>query len=138
MRRLLFTLIGFTLTFPLSALERQPAAEYHARRVAVAQKLHGGAALIFGADEPSAEYETWRQDETFYYLTGWNEPGAALLILAELPAKDAKPGSEDAQVPHEPYREILFLPVRNLRMEKYTGEKLTAAKSRCGSIGGSR
>src|SRR5437660_6813386 len=67
-------------------LERQPASEYHARRVAVANKIPGGVTLIFGADEPSLEYESWRQDEDFYYLTGWDEPGAALLVETAIPA----------------------------------------------------
>ena len=44
------------------ALEKQPTAEYHARRVALAAKLHGGAALLFGNDEPQEEYQSWRQD----------------------------------------------------------------------------
>jgi hypothetical protein len=40
-----------------AASERQPASEYHARRVALAAKLGGGAALIFGANEPGMEYD---------------------------------------------------------------------------------
>ncbi len=102
-----------------TALERQPDQAYHARRVALAAKLEGGRALLFGADEPSAEYLDFRQDEDFYYLTGWNEPGAALVVIAPVPASAAQPA--------EPYREILFLPQRNLRMELYTGVKLDAA-----------
>jgi Xaa-Pro aminopeptidase len=58
----------------------------------------------------------YRQDSDFYYLTGWNEPGAALLIVGA----DAKAASP------RPYSETLFLPTRNLRMEKYTGVKLDA------------
>ena len=59
----------------------------------------------------------YRQDDDFYYLTGWNEPGAALLIAAE-----------DAKAPTaRSYTEILLLPTRDLRLEKYTGVKLDAA-----------
>ena len=98
------------------ALEKQPAATYHARRVALAEKLQGGAAVLFAAEEPLLDFMPYRQDEDFYYLTGWNEPGAALMILSEA-ATAAQPRK---------YREVLFLPTRNLRMEKYTGIKLDA------------
>ena len=57
------------------ALEKQPAATYHARRVALAEKLQGGAAILFAAEEPLLDFMPYRQDEDFYYLTGWNEPG---------------------------------------------------------------
>jgi Xaa-Pro aminopeptidase len=98
------------------SLTKQPASVYRARRVALADKLHGGVAVLFAAEEPLLDLMPYRQDEDFYYLTGWNEPGAALLIVG--PAADApSPRS---------YKEILFLPTRNLRMEKYTGEKLGA------------
>lgn len=99
------------------ALEKQPATTYHARRVALAQKLNNGVAILFAGEEPLLDFMPYRQDEDFYYLTGWNEPGAALMIVADAP-KAAQPRT---------YREVLFLPTRNLRMEKYTGVKLDAA-----------
>lgn len=105
------------------ALEKQPAQEYRARRVAVASKLNGGVALIFAADEPDEEYLSWRQGEDFYYLTGWNEPGAALLIEAATPSANAPRIADESSSP-EPYREILFLPIRNPRQEKYKGTQL--------------
>ncbi|MGH9562957.1 MAG: aminopeptidase P N-terminal domain-containing protein, partial [Terracidiphilus sp.] len=58
-----------------------------------------------------------RQDSDFYYLTGWNEPGAALLIVSEAPQAPAP----------RAYEEILFLPSRDLHMETYTGVKMDAA-----------
>ncbi len=102
-----------------SALDRQPTAIYHARRVALADKLNGGVAVLFANEEPSIEYQDYRQDEDFYYLTGWNEPGAALVVEAPVPATPGHPA--------RPYREVLLLPTRNLRMELYTGVKLDAA-----------
>lgn len=107
-------------------LESQPAATYHARRVALARNLQGGAAILFAAEEPLLDFMPYRQDEDFYYLTGWNEPGAALLILANTPSSTQTAG----------YREILFLPTRNLRMEKYTGVKLDAATPNAAKIAG--
>ncbi len=100
------------------AIEKVSNAEYRARRVALAGKLKGGAALLFAADEPAVDFSPYRQDEDFYYFTGWNEPSAALLVEAAVPA--------DGTMPAEPYKEILFLPTRNLRLEKYTGAKIDA------------
>jgi Xaa-Pro aminopeptidase len=112
----------FSSTYRLPALDKEPASDYHARRVALAAKLGGGVALMFGAKEPEMEYESWRQDEDFYYLTGWNEPGAVLVI-------------EAASAP-DPYREILFLPVLNPRFEKYKGEQLDPTNPEAGRIAG--
>jgi Xaa-Pro aminopeptidase len=114
----------------LSALERQPNATYQARREALAHQLHGGVALIFGNYEPTMEYQDYRQDEDFYYLTGWNEPGAALIVADAVPARAGKPAL--------PHREVLLLPERNLRDELYTGVKLDAASPNVTSITGVR
>jgi Xaa-Pro aminopeptidase len=108
-------LLFLTLIAPVArGLEKQPVSTYHARRVALAEKLQGGVAVLFAAEEPLLDFMPYRQDSDFYYLTGWNEPGAALMVLS------------DAMQAHK-YREVLFLPTRNLRMEKYTGVKLDAA-----------
>ncbi len=64
----------------LHALEKQPASVYHARRAALAVKLQGGVAVLFAADEPLLDFMPYRQDSDFYYLTGWTEPGAALMV----------------------------------------------------------
>src|ERR1700756_3734845 len=108
----------FCLIFSLHvfALTRQPASDYHDRRVRLAKKLDGGVAVLFAAEQPQLDFMPYRQDPDFYYLTGWNEPGAALLIQSATPAENGKPA--------RPYREILFLPTRNIRMERYTGAKL--------------
>ena len=105
------------------ALEKQSSTNYHARRVALGSALHGGVAILFAAQEPALDFDPYRQDSDFYYLTGWNEPGAALLIVG--PASEPeRPG----QVAHwREYKEILFLPTRNLRTETYTGAKMDAA-----------
>jgi Xaa-Pro aminopeptidase len=102
------------------SLDKQPASVYRARRVALAAKLHNGVAVLFAAEEPVLDFMPYRQDEDFYYLTGWNEPGAALLIVADSPVG---PAGQPART----YSESLFMPTRDLRMEKYTGVKLDAA-----------
>ncbi len=122
MRAALSAALALLLTIAapsLSALERQPESVYQGRRAALAYELHGGVAILFGNYEPAMEYQDYRQDEDFYYLTGWNEPGAALLIADAAPARGSRPAHA--------YREILLLPERNLRQELYTGPKLDAA-----------
>src|SRR5271155_2131251 len=105
------------------ALDSVPKAEYRQRRGKLAAQLHGGSALIFAAHEPPLEFQDYRQDEDFYYLSGSNEPGGALLIIGDGPATTNRLGLVAAHA----YREILFLPMRNLVREKYTGRKIDAA-----------
>jgi Xaa-Pro aminopeptidase len=105
------------------SLESVPQSEYHARRVSLGAALRGGSAVIFAAYEPPMEYQDYRPDEDYYYLTGATEPGGALLIMGEGPATTTRLGP----LPAHPYREILFLPSRNPIREKYTGLKMDAA-----------
>jgi Xaa-Pro aminopeptidase len=118
--------LAFTLLAAGSALalESVPKAEYRQRRIALSEKLQGGAALVFAAEEISPDFLPFRQDADFYYLSGWNEPGAALLVIGPGPATTTRLGT---LVPVHAYREILFLPARNLVTEKYTGIKMDAA-----------
>jgi Xaa-Pro aminopeptidase len=100
------------------ALERQPNSDYHARREKLAAKTDGGAVLLFAPNEAEGPNDLYgyRPDNDFYYLTGWPEPGAALLIV---PAAESQ-GNNAAH----PYTEILFLPAHNYSQEKWTGPKL--------------
>jgi len=117
-RLVAFVLLAAAAALPssLHALEKQPANVYRARRVALAERLRGGVAVLFAGEEPLLDFMPFRQDSDFYYLTGWDEPGAALMVVANAP-QAASPRT---------YREVLFLPARDLRMEKYTGVKLGA------------
>src|ERR1700761_232142 len=118
------TLLVFLMAVQIGyALDSVPKAEYRQRRVKLAAQLHGGSALIFAAHEPPFEYQDYRQDEDFYYLTGSNEPGGALLIIGDGPATTNRLGPVAAHV----YREVLFLPMRDHIREKYTGVKMDAA-----------
>lgn len=107
------------------ALDSVPKPEYRTRRSALAERLTNGIAILFAAEEPVLDFMPYRQDEDFYYLTGWNEPGAALVVIASAPAIAATDISPAR--PARPYREVLFLPTRQLRTEKYTGVKMDAA-----------
>ena len=111
-------LILLLSVIPAGALDRQPNADYRARRVALTGKTNGGLVVLFAAVEAEGPNDLYgfRQDNNFYYLTGLNQPGAALLIAPEIAGADDKPS--------RPYTEILFLPGHNYSQEKWTGPKL--------------
>ena len=116
-RRILCQLLVAIVFLPrlASALDRQPNADYRARRVALSRKTNGGVVVLFAAVEAEGPNDLYgfRQDNNFYYLTGLTEPGAAVLITPEVAGDKTRP-----------YTEILFLPGRSLSQEKWTGPKL--------------
>src|SRR5689334_19658054 len=110
MRKLSFLICSWILIAGIcaNATERQNNADYRARRVALAKQLEGGTLVLFAPTEAEGPNNLYgfRQEDNFYYLTGWSEPGAAILINAN------------------PYTEILFLAEHNVTQEKWTGPKL--------------
>ena len=108
LRKLAFVLAILTIT--AAATERQNNADYRARRQALATAMSAdhGSLILFAPVEPEGQNDLYgfRQENNFYYLTGWPEPGAAILITSD------------------PYREVLFLPEHNATQEKWTGPKL--------------
>jgi Xaa-Pro aminopeptidase len=117
MRKMLFSLCVLLFACSAAALDRQAGADYHARREALAKKAGGLVVLLAPLEGRDAVYE-FRQEDNFYYLTGVTIPGAGLLVA---PSAEAHGDS-----PARAYTEILFLPPRNLRLEKYTGRQLGA------------
>lgn len=117
MRKVLLCLAGILLLGAAQGLDRQPNVDYHARREALAKKAGGVIVLVAPLEKMDAVYG-FRQEDNFYYLSGITVPGAALLIS---PAADAQ-----GEMPARSYTEILFLPPRNLRLEKFTGPQLGA------------
>ena len=120
-RRLFWYAVAFSLIlicWPALGRERQPNSDYHARREKLAAKLDGGVALLFAPPEPAGPNDVYGYypDPNFYYLTGWSEPGAAVLVASAVEAKNDNPV--------RPYTEILFLPQRNYSQERWTGPKL--------------
>ncbi len=108
------------------ALDRQPNSDFRARRQALASKANGGAVLLFASNEAEGPNDLYgyRPDDNFFYLSGWSEPGAALLIVG------GDSGEDHA------YTEILFLPNHNPSQEKWTGPKLGADNPDAGKITG--
>ena len=57
-----------------------PREEIAARRQALVQQMGDGVFIYMGAEEPSASWSAFAQESRFRYLTGYDEPGAMLVI----------------------------------------------------------
>ncbi len=84
--------------------------DYQARREALRKALPETVIVLKGGVESAKDVQDVRapffQEPNFYYITGWNQPGARLLIDA--------------------HREILFLPGHDAEREKWTGPRQAA------------
>ncbi len=83
MRCLLVCLTLLSLPAALAAREREPNSVYAARRARLEAQL-SAPIVVFGftGKESSAPSYVFLQEPNFYYLTGDNEEGAAVLLLA--------------------------------------------------------
>jgi Xaa-Pro aminopeptidase len=76
--------------------------EYRARRDALRKAVPEGVIVLSGATQEIEDLRSpFFQEPNFYYLTGWREPGARLLI--------------------DGHREILFLPRHDVQRERAMG-----------------
>jgi Xaa-Pro aminopeptidase len=101
MRRLIA--LGF-LCMSLAA-QQIPLNEYRTRRTELRKSLGDAVFIAFGLDETAGDIRSgFFQSPDFYYLTGWNEPGAILVLT--------------------PKDEFLLIPRHNEQQEKWTGRKL--------------
>ena len=115
---LLLALLLPPSVLPALAWEREPLAVFHERRARLVRETGGdGVIVVFGYRDAdvAASVTTFHQNENFYYLTGWNEPEAMMLLVPKAP----KPGAT-----LELEREVLFIPAHDFREEKWTGPKL--------------
>jgi Xaa-Pro aminopeptidase len=116
---------------PAAAWERGNLADYHERRERLVRETGGdGLIVMFGYREAdvAASVTSFHQNENFYYLSGWNEPEAMLLLVP----KSTKPGNPTPEID----KEILFIPAHDYAHEKWTGPRLgpedAAAPARTG------
>jgi Xaa-Pro aminopeptidase len=112
MRRLFGAFLLLLLSAPASPI---PIPEYAARRAALRKDLQGSI-VLFGRNEGSDDPYAFIQEPNFYYLTGWTEPGAILLIT--------------------PTQDTLFLPHHNKRREAFTGSRPSAEDQNVQSVTG--
>ncbi|HEY1866133.1 MAG TPA: aminopeptidase P N-terminal domain-containing protein, partial [Candidatus Acidoferrales bacterium] len=107
----------FVIAVPVlvSAREREPNSVFAERRTRLATQL-GAPVVLFGftGKENASPSYVFNQEENFYYLTGHNEEGAALLLVP--PAVALKGWKGPA--------EILFLPPRDLAEERWNGVRM--------------
>src|SRR6185503_6899446 len=90
------------------AIEKEPLSEYASRRARVAEQIKGSALILFG--QTDSEFVKFKQTDNFYYLTGFNEPDAVLIIDAT----------------GERPEETLFIRPRNPSEERWTGVTMPA------------
>ncbi|HYP05745.1 MAG TPA: Xaa-Pro peptidase family protein [Bryobacteraceae bacterium] len=81
-----------------------PQDEYRQRRAALRKALPDSLIVLFGGTEGSDLRTGFFQSPDFYYLTGWREPNAILVIT--------------------PDTEALLIPRRDAKQEQWTGRKL--------------
>src|SRR4029077_3122629 len=111
---LIAALAGFALPAGAQLRTREPNSEY-ARRRAALRKGTDGPIVIFGytGRESASEAYVFNQENNFYYLTGHNEEGAALVLLPD-----------SVGVPSSGLNEILYLPPHNRSLERWNGIRM--------------
>jgi Xaa-Pro aminopeptidase len=118
---ILILLLESGFSFPQDILEPrdQLSAEFHqGRRDLLRERLPRNSVAVFFANAVrnranDVDY-IYHQDPDFFYLTGYKEPDAVLLIFKEKQLKED--GSS--------YSEIIFVQPRNERLEMWTGRRL--------------
>jgi Xaa-Pro aminopeptidase len=95
--------------------QREPNSEYAARRERLRAQVDAPV-VIFGytGRESASEAYVFNQETNFYYLTGHNEEGAALLIIPTGATAKGWPGSN----------EVFYLPPRNPALERWNGPRI--------------
>jgi Xaa-Pro aminopeptidase len=101
--------------------EREPNSVYAERRAKLAAEVDAPIVLwgLTGREEFSQAY-VFAQEENFYYLTGHNEEGAAMVIW---PA--AKPAAGEANGGAGVGNDALFLPAKDPAKEKWNGVRMS-------------
>jgi len=103
------------LAAPVAAREREPNSVYAGRRANLVAQLDAPVVLFgYTGRENSSPSYVFLQEPNFYYLTGHNEEGAALLLVPSGAAGKGWQGPTD----------ILFLPPRNPEEEKWNGPRM--------------
>lgn len=116
-------LVIITSTFFVSVAQEKPtdflSKEFHkGRRDAVRKLMPANSVAVFFTNPVrnranDVDY-VYHQDPDFYYLTGYQEPNAVLLIFSE--------NRTDSD--NETYNEIIFVREKNAREEMWNGKRL--------------
>ncbi len=97
--------------FPAFGADRISFDEYRGRRAELRKANGDAVTILFGrAEKEHGDLRSgFFQEANFYYLTGWTEPGAILVMT--------------------PSSEVLLIPRRNEEQERWTGPKLAPEDS---------
>jgi Xaa-Pro aminopeptidase len=79
---LLLGALALGLTRPGALTAQVGSEEYAARRAALVDRIGDGLVLAFGSAAPPQDYLSFHQNPLFRYLTGFTEPDAALVLVA--------------------------------------------------------
>ena len=122
MVRLLYLIVALILTPLTSIAQDEPtdflSSEFHkGRREAVREMMPGNSVAVFFANAVrnranDVDY-VYHQDPNFYYLTGYNEPNAVLVLF-----------SEDQQIDGVNVNEVLYVQEKDPRAEQWNGKRL--------------
>lgn len=98
----------FLAALPAAAWDKGNIGDYHDRRARLVRETGDGLIVLFGYNEADVAASTtqFRQNENFYYLTGWNQPNAVLLVVPRAQKSPAASGGKPQA--NEVEREILF------------------------------
>jgi len=103
--------------------EREPNSIYAARRAKLAAEVEAPIVLwgLTGREESLQAY-IFAQDEDFYYLTGHNEEGAAMVIWPSGKSADASSANANSS---DAGSSTLFLPAKDPAKEKWNGIRMS-------------
>ena len=79
-------------------------AEYNARRDSLAARIRDGVVVAFGGRTPVTDFGTFFQLPAFHYLTGYDEPDAAFVLVAH----GGRPTSTLFVTPADPRRAFYY------------------------------
>jgi Xaa-Pro aminopeptidase len=78
------TILALSACIAFSTASSQiPESEYTQRRTALASAVGNGIVVALGSPEPEEDYIAFNQNSSFKYLTGFDEPGAALVMVVK-------------------------------------------------------
>jgi Xaa-Pro aminopeptidase len=98
-------------TIPSQTHAQVALGEYAARRAALTARIDSGVVVAFGGVEPVSFWPTFYQLPAFYYLTGFGETDAALVMVK-------RTGTVSA---------TMFVPTRTAMQERWIGARTRVA-----------
>jgi Xaa-Pro aminopeptidase len=87
-----------------TAASQVPEREFAARRDSLARRIDSGVVVAFGGRTPVTDFGTFYQLPAFHYLSNFDEPDAALLMVV----RQGKPASTLFITPADPRRAFYY------------------------------